>query len=63
VSVATEAGHFTPVEVLSGETFAGQELTVAPGGAVRDARFVRVETTSSGSWVAWREIEVWGTTR
>ena len=27
----------------------------------RDLRFVRIETTSSCSWVAWREIEVYAT--
>jgi hypothetical protein len=52
---------FTLVEVLSQRTVDGQELSFAPNSARHGVRYVKVETTSSPSWVAWNEIEVWGT--
>jgi hypothetical protein len=43
---------------LSGETTDYQILTLTSPGSWPAVRFVRVETTASPSWVAWREIEV-----
>lgn len=60
VSFGTEAREFSPIEVLSQQTADGQALTCGADSARDGVRFVRVETTSSPSWVAWKEIEVWG---
>jgi len=60
VSFGNEARAFTLVQVLSGQTADGQVLSFAPQ-AGSGVRYVKVETTSSPSWVAWNEIEVWGT--
>ncbi len=57
-SFGTEARVFSAPEVLSQQTVDGQELTCATDSVQRDVRFVRVETTLSPSWVAWKEIEI-----
>ena len=41
--------------MLEGETSWGDELVVEAGW---EARYVRIETVESTSWVAWLEIEV-----
>ncbi len=51
---------FSLVETLSRRTYDGQELAFAPNSARYGVRYVKIETTSSPSWVAWNEIEVWG---
>lgn len=61
VSFGTASRSFTIVEVLSRQTVDDQELSIAPNSARHGVRFVKVETISSPSWVAWNEIEVWGT--
>jgi WD40-like Beta Propeller Repeat/RTX calcium-binding nonapeptide repeat (4 copies)/F5/8 type C domain len=43
---------------LRGDTRDGQLLQVVPTRPWRNIRYVRVETKSSPSWVAWREIAV-----
>jgi hypothetical protein len=43
------AGYTTDQQLL-------QYVLSAPQGL----RYIRVETTASGSWVGWREIDVWG---
>jgi len=49
------------VAVLRGQTADGQTLTFDVSAAAgRDVRFVRVETSVSPSWVAWREMRVFG---
>ena len=63
VSFGTATRDFTPVEVLSRHTVDGQELSFAPNTARHGVRYVKVATSSSPSWVAWNEIEVWGTRR
>lgn len=56
-----------PIVILDGYTSDRQELYVNVSGLseeVRDnVRYVRVETASSSSWVAWREIKVYGVSR
>ena len=37
-----------------------QQILEFQPGVPQQLRYVRVETTSSWSWVAWREIEVHG---
>lgn len=53
-------GKLVLLGTLSGETTDYQILTLTSPGTWPAVRFVRVETVSSPSWVAWREIEVEG---
>ena len=45
---------------FSGPTVDGQVLEYSPPVAWPNVRYVMVDTISSGSWVAWKEIEVYG---
>jgi hypothetical protein len=63
VYFGAESRSFALVETLSRQTVDGQELSFAPNSGRRGVRYVKVETTSSPSWVAWSEIEVWGTSQ
>ncbi len=45
-------------ETVAGTTRDGQILEVRAGVPWANIRYVRVETTQSPSWVAWREIQV-----
>ena len=59
--VLGKAGAGDPYRVLhvfSGVTTDGQWLHYSPPTPWERVRFVRVETTESPSWVAWREIEI-----
>ena len=42
-----------------GATVDNQVLEYEPASAWTNVRYVRVETTASVSWVAWREIELY----
>ncbi len=53
----TTQGALTTLGTLSGVTQHGQWLEVTFTAA--SVRYVRVETTSSPSWVAWAEVEVY----
>jgi hypothetical protein len=55
-----EGGPGTLVHEFSGDTADGDWLAFAPELPLENVRFVRVETVSSPSWVAWREIVVRG---
>jgi Ca2+-binding RTX toxin-like protein len=56
---ASESDPYTLLNEVSGYTIDLQALRYyAP--APQQLRFIRVETTSSASWVGWREIEVYG---
>jgi hypothetical protein len=61
VLVGTQRGELRLVAALKGDTADGEVLVVDldpdDGGQVR---FVRIETTASPSWVAWREVRVIG---
>ena len=50
--------QFALLNTIEGDTVDGQELLFVPAQPIQGIRFVRVETVSSPSWVAWREIEV-----
>lgn len=52
------AEAFSEVHTFSGVTVDAQWLTIAFPELLKDIRYVRIETLSSPSWVAWREIEV-----
>lgn len=45
-------------QTLEGTTRDGETLDARAGGPWPGVRYVRIETTSSPSWVAWREIQV-----
>lgn len=56
--LAGQDGVFEVVKVFEGPTADGDLLVFHPAEPV-DARYIRVETVSSPSWVAWREIAVY----
>lgn len=58
VKISDDMSNWTVVETLSGVTSNGQILTVRFSPALMNVRGVMINTTSSNSWVAWNEIEV-----
>lgn len=56
--VAGADRQFSEAFVFSGFTSDGEALVYAPASPIPTVQYVRVETTVSPSWVAWREIEV-----
>ena len=59
--VLGRAGPDEPYRLLNeftGFTRDGQWLTYSPPTPWKDVRFLRIETTESPSWVAWREIRI-----
>lgn len=60
VSVRGSPGTYRTVATLEQSTTDGDWLEVHPDTVLTGVRFVRVETTRSPSWVAWREISVLG---
>ena len=52
------SGQFVELTKFDGNTNDGQTLVFKPEEPIQKIRFIRVETVSSPSWVAWREIEV-----
>ncbi len=56
--VAGADRQFSEAFVFSGFTSDGEALVYAPASPIPSVQYVRVETTTSPSWVAWREIEV-----
>ena len=52
------ADSYRLLHEFSGNTQDGDVLEYSPSVPWTAIRFVKVETTSSPSWVAWREIEV-----
>jgi len=52
------AGERVRLHTFSGPTSDSDVLVFAPFEPVRGKRLLRIETTLSPSWVAWREIEV-----
>ena len=51
---------FILLYTFDGNTRDGDELVFKPDSSIASIRFIRIETTVSPSWVAWREIEVIG---
>ena len=51
-------GEFHELTAFDGNTVDGQTLIFTPVQSLQAIQFIRVETISSPSWVAWREIEV-----
>jgi hypothetical protein len=55
---ATTGDPWDVQHTFTGVTVDHQVLEHVPGSAWTNVRYVRVETTSSVSWVAWKEIEL-----
>jgi hypothetical protein len=53
-----DTGGLVELGAIDGETNDGDYLVLAAGSPWLDLDTIRVETISSPSWVAWREIEV-----
>lgn len=53
-------GQFVLLYTFEGSTVDSQLLEFAPEAPWEEIQFIRIETVSSPSWVAWREIEVFG---
>ena len=51
------SGEFHELTAFEGNTVDGQTLIFTPTQPLQGIRFLRLETISSPSWVAWREIE------
>jgi len=58
VWVSTTGGPLVRVHVFEGFTTEGDVLTFRPDTPLVDVSAVRVVTTASPSWVAWREISI-----
>jgi len=56
--VAGANRQYSEAHIFNGSTSDGQALIFAPTSPMAPVQFVRVGTTVSPSWVAWREIEV-----
>ncbi len=51
-------GSYRELHVFSGSTTTGDVLEYLPPTPWEGIRYLRIETSASPSWVAWREIEV-----
>ena len=51
-------GKYTLLYNFKGNTADFDVLSYAPPTPLQEIQFIRIETVSSPSWVAWREIEV-----
>ena len=54
------SGSWLPLHRFVGSTADGDVLSFVPQEPWRDLSMLRVETTDTPSWVAWREIQVFG---
>jgi chitodextrinase/photosystem II stability/assembly factor-like uncharacterized protein len=61
IYTSQDASNWTLVKTLSGYTSCFQTLIVDFSPSLSNVRYVKVETVSSPSWVAWTEIEVYNT--
>ena len=59
IKTRATTGDSWDVKTLTGFTSDNQVLEYSPATALTNVRYVRVETTASVSWVAWREIELY----
>ncbi len=56
-------GSFRELHVFNQFTTGGDWLILAPEVPIEDIQVLRIDTLSSPSWVAWGEIQVYGTAR
>jgi predicted amidohydrolase YtcJ/peptidoglycan hydrolase-like protein with peptidoglycan-binding domain len=55
-----DAGDYRVLHEFRGSTADGVALEVSPTAAWAAVRYLKIETTESPSWVAWREVEAYG---
>jgi hypothetical protein len=55
---AGTSGRFDQLHIFRGTTADSDVLIFRPGEPLRGIRTLRIETTTTPSWVGWREIEV-----
>jgi hypothetical protein len=55
----TTSDPWTVQYTFAGSTSDNQVLEYSPAGPWTNVRYIRVDTTASVSWVAWKEIEVY----
>jgi hypothetical protein len=60
VSARGESGDWHEIAILTGDTSDGQWLEVPLAEPLEGIRYIGVETVTSPSWVAWREISILG---
>jgi hypothetical protein len=60
VSVRGTGGAARAVGTIERTTTDGEWLEVRPRLLLTGVRFVRIDTTRSPSWVAWREVSILG---
>jgi hypothetical protein len=58
ILVKSTSGDFSVAATFDGNTNDGDTLVFTPNPPLQNIQFIRIETISSPSWVAWREIEV-----
>ncbi len=58
ILVKGTTGDFTLATIFDGNTEDGDTLIFTPPQPLQNTQFIKIETISSPSWVAWREIEV-----
>jgi hypothetical protein len=56
---ADTSHQWTLLHAFAGYT-ADEQLLRYVLGTPQNLRYIRIETSESRSWVAWREIDVWG---
>jgi len=56
--VGADANNLTLIHEFSGFTRDFDMLEFAPSTPLTNIRYIRIVTTKSSSWVAWREIEI-----
>lgn len=59
IQVRGNTGTFQTVNTFNDNTEDSQTLTYEPSMPIDNVRYIRIQTTQSPSWVAWREIEVY----
>jgi hypothetical protein len=57
---ATSSDSFTTVHEFSGPTKDNDWLVFKPDSPVEGVGFIRIHTVTSPSWIAWKEIQVFG---
>lgn len=57
---ATSAEGYTTVHELSGSTGDNDWLVFTPEVPLENVGFIRIHTVTSPSWVAWKEVQVFG---
>jgi hypothetical protein len=54
----SSSGKFGQLHIFSGTTADSDVLVFIPEAPIRGIRTIRIETTTTPSWVGWREVEV-----